>query len=94
MPDQAIAPVTGKAHWRVYNIGNNNPVNPMDYIGALEEALGKEAIKEFLPLQPGDVPDTHANVEDLVADFDYKPAMPVQEGVGRFVEWYREFYKL
>lgn len=85
-------PGTSKAPWRVYNIGNNNPVSLMDYIGALEEALGKKAEKELLPIQPGDVPDTYANVEELVTDFDYRPAMPVKEGVSRFVEWYRGFY--
>ena len=86
-------PGTSNAPWRVYNIGNNNPVNLMDYIAALEEALGKEAVKEFLPLQPGDVPDTYANVEDLVMDFDYKPEMSVREGVGMFVNWYRRYYE-
>ncbi len=87
-------PGTSMAPWRVYNIGNNSPVDLMEYIGALEEALGKEAEKEYLPLQPGDVPDTYANVDDLVADFNYKPAMPVKEGVKRFVQWYREYYSV
>ena len=86
-------PGTSKAPWRVYNIGNNNPVNLMDYIGALEDALGKEAIKEFLPLQPGDVPDTYAKVDELIADFDYKPNMPVKKGVWKFVDWYRKYYE-
>ena len=76
-PDSA----TSSAPWRVYNIGNNNPVNLMDYISALEEALGKEAKKEFLPIQPGDGPDTYADVTDLVEQFGYKPATPVKDGI-------------
>jgi len=83
---------TSKAPWRVYNIGNNSPVELMDYIGALEESLGIEADKEMLPLQDGDVPDTYANVDDLVKEFDYKPDMPVRTGVSNFVKWYKDFY--
>jgi len=82
------------APWRVYNIGNNSPVELMDYIGALERALGVKADLELLPLQPGDVPDTYADVEDLVSEFNYKPATSVETGVSRFVEWYRDYYKL
>jgi len=87
-PDSA----TSSAPWRVYNIGNNNPVNLMDYISALEEALGKEAKKEFLPIQPGDVPDTYADVTDLVDQFDYKPATPVNEGIANFAKWFKGYY--
>ena len=87
-PDAA----TSKAPWRVYNIGNNKPVNLMDYIGALEKALGKEAKKEFLPIQPGDVPDTWANVDDLVEQFDYQPSMSVEDGVANFAEWFTKYY--
>ena len=83
---------TSQAPWRVYNIGNNSPVELMDYIGALEEALGIEADKEMLPLQDGDVPDTYANVDDLVKEFGYKPDMPVKTGVANFVKWYKDFY--
>ncbi|MCX7897395.1 MAG: NAD-dependent epimerase [Rhodocyclaceae bacterium] len=83
---------TSRAPWRVYNIGNNRPVELMDYIAALEKALGKRAEKKLLPLQPGDVPDTYADVADLVREFDYKPNTPVEEGVARFVEWYQEYY--
>ena len=83
---------TSQAPWRVYNIGNNSPVELMDYIGALEESLGVEADKEMLPLQDGDVPDTYANVDDLVKEFDYKPDMPVKTGVANFVKWYKDFY--
>ena len=85
---------TSKSPWRVYNIGNNSPVELLDYIGAIEDALGKKAEKEFLPLQPGDVPDTYANVDDLVKDLNYKPAMSVKKGVKIFVDWYREYHQL
>lgn len=87
-------PGTSKAPWRVYNIGNNNPVELMEYIAALEKALGRKAEKEFLPLQAGDVPDTYANVEDLVEQFQYKPATTVVDGINRFVEWYRGYFKV
>ena len=87
-PDSA----TSLAPWRVYNIGNNNPVNLMDYISALEEALGKEAKKEFLPIQPGDVPDTYADVTDLVKEFDYKPNTSVKDGIANFAKWFTEYY--
>lgn len=86
-------PGTSKAPWRVYNIGNNSPVELMDYIGALEKALGKKAEMELLPLQAGDVPDTYADVDDLVEEFQYKPATSVDEGIARFVEWYRDYFK-
>lgn len=87
-------PGTSKAPWRVYNIGNNNPVELMDYISALEKALGKKAQMEMLPLQPGDVPDTYANVEDLVEQFHYKPTTTVEHGIARFVAWYRDYFKV
>jgi len=86
-------PGTSFAPWRVYNIGNNSPVELMDYISAIEEALGIKAEKELLPLQPGDVPDTYADVDDLVKDFDYKPFMGIEEGVKNFVDWYKEYKK-
>jgi UDP-glucuronate 4-epimerase len=87
-------PATSKAPWRVYNIGNNQPVKLMRYIEVLEDCLGKKAELNLLPLQAGDVPDTFANAENLINDVGYKPAMPVEEGVRRFVEWYREYYKV
>ncbi len=87
-------PATSKAPWRVYNIGNNQPVKLMSYIEVLEECLGKKAELNLLPLQAGDVPDTFANADNLINDVGYKPAMPVEEGVRRFVEWYREYYKV
>ena len=86
-------PGTSLAPWRVYNIGNNTPVDLMDYISAIENSLGIKAEKEFLPLQPGDVPDTYADVNDLVKDFGYKPSISIEEGIKNFVEWYMEFFK-
>jgi len=83
---------SSSAPWRVYNIGNNSPVELLDYISAIEEALNLKAEKELLPLQPGDVPDTYANVEALVKEFDYKPSMPVKTGVANFVDWYKEYH--
>ena len=87
-------PGTSKAPFRIYNIGNNAPVNLMDYIETLENALGMKAEKNLLPLQPGDVPDTYADVQDLVRDVGYKPATSIEEGIGKFVDWYREYYKV
>ncbi|VAW86180.1 UDP-glucuronate 5'-epimerase [hydrothermal vent metagenome] len=85
---------TSYAPFRIYNIGNNSPVELLDYIGAIEKALGKKANKNMLPLQPGDVPATYADVDDLVNDVGFKPATPVEEGVQRFVDWYRDYYKV
>lgn len=85
-------PGSSKAPWAVYNIGNNEPVELMRYIEVLENCLGKKADINMLPLQPGDVPDTYADVDDLVRDMGYKPEMTVEEGVKRFVEWYRRYY--
>ena len=87
-------PGTSKAPWRIYNIGNQKPVELMEYISALEESLGKEATVNMLPLQPGDVPDTWADVEDLSKMIGYKPDMPVTEGVRKFVDWYLDYYKI
>lgn len=87
-------PGTSAAPWKVYNIGNQNPVELMDYIAAIESAVGAEAKMDLLPMQPGDVPDTFADVEALVKDFEYRPATPVGVGVGKFVQWYREYFKV
>lgn len=87
-PDSA----TSTAPYRLYNIGNNNPVELMHYIKVLEDCLGKQAEKNMLPLQPGDVPATYADVDDLVRDVDYKPDMSVEEGIAKFVSWYRDYY--
>jgi UDP-glucuronate 4-epimerase len=86
-------PGTSMAPYRIYNIGNQNPVELMDYIGAIEKCLGKTAEKNLLPLQPGDVPDTWADTTDLAIDVGYQPATPVDVGVKNFVDWYLEFYK-
>ncbi|MGB6116886.1 MAG: NAD-dependent epimerase/dehydratase family protein, partial [Mesorhizobium sp.] len=85
-------PATSRAPFRIYNIGNNNPVRLSEYISALEEALGRKAERKLLPLQPGDVPDTFADVSDLVSQLGYKPSTPVAVGVRRFVDWYLDFY--
>ena len=87
-------PCISKVRWRVYNIGNNSPVELFDYIEAIEEALDIKAEKELLPLQPGDVPDTYADVDDLVKEFDYKPSMSVKQGVKNFVDWFKEYHNL
>ena len=89
-PDSA----TSQAPYRLYNIGNNQPIELMHYIETLEKCLGRTAEKELLPLQPGDVPDTYANVDDLVRDLGYKPQMTVEQGVANFVDWYRDYYKV
>ena len=86
-------PGSSAGPWRVYNIGNNSPVELMDYIAALEKALGRKAEMELLPLQPGDVPDTFADVQDLVDQFGYKPATPIEKGIAEFVRWYRGYFK-
>jgi len=86
-------PARSRAPYRLYNIGNNSPVELMAFIEAVEKALGKKAKKNFLPLQPGDVPATWADVSDLVEDFGYKPEMSVEEGVRKFVDWYVEYYQ-
>jgi UDP-glucuronate 4-epimerase len=85
-------PGTSKAPYRLYNIGNNQPVELLRYIECIENSLGKKAQKNLLPLQAGDVPDTFADVEDLVREVGYRPATPVEEGVRRFVEWYVGYY--
>jgi UDP-glucuronate 4-epimerase len=86
-------PATSSAPWNVYNIGNSQPVQLMDYIQALEKALDKKAKINFLPLQPGDVPNTYANVDNLKKKFNYKPSTSVDVGVSNFVKWYKDFYK-
>ncbi len=86
-------PGTSKAPWRVYNIGNNSPVELMDYIRALEGALGVKATVDLLPLQPGDVPDTYANIDDLKDTFGFSPRTEIQNGIDRFIDWYRDYYR-
>ena len=87
-------PSTSKAPYKVYNIGNNNPVRLLDFISAIEQALGMKAEKNFLPMQPGDVPATFADVLDLVEDLGYRPNTSIFKGVNEFISWYREFYKV
>ncbi len=87
-------PATSQAPYRLYNIGSNNPVELMRYIEVLESCLGKTAEKHLLPIQPGDVPDTYADVDALVEDVDYRPTTPVETGVARFVEWYKDYYRI
>jgi len=86
-------PSCSKAPYKIYNIGNSSPVELMDFIEAIEKALGKKAQKNMLPIQPGDVPATWADVSDLVEDLKYQPNTSIQVGVERFIAWYREFYK-
>ena len=87
-------PGTSMAPYRLYNIGNNNPVHLLKFIETLEKCLGKEAIKNMLPLQSGDVPDTYADVSDLVNDLGYKPATLLEDGINNFVKWYKDFYRV
>jgi UDP-glucuronate 4-epimerase len=87
-------PGTSKAPYRLYNIGSNRPIELLRYIEVLEECLGKKAEKNLLPLQPGDVPDTYADVDALVEDVGYRPSTPIEVGVRNFVDWYRGFYKV
>ena len=88
----APTPASSLAPYRVYNIGNHQPVQLLRYIEVLEDCLGRKAEKRLLPMQPGDVPDTEADVEALRRDTGYSPATPIETGVRRFVEWYRAFY--
>lgn len=89
-PDPATS---GVAPYRLYNIGNEQPVELLRYIEVLEDCLGRKAVMEMLPLQPGDVPDTEADVSDLIANVGYRPVVPVEQGVANFVRWYREYYR-
>ncbi|MFO1227805.1 NAD-dependent epimerase [Roseateles sp.] len=87
-------PARSSAPYRVFNIGNHAPIQLMSFIEAIEQSVGKEAIKNFMPMQDGDVPATHADVEELAQWTGFRPAMPVPEGISRFVKWYREYYKV
>ena len=87
-------PATSNAPWCIYNIGNNKPVKLMDYIGELEKNLGKKAIKNFLPLQSGDVQDTYSNTDNLNKKFNYKPSTSIVDGISKFVNWYKNYYKV
>ncbi|MDL2275439.1 NAD-dependent epimerase [Desulfosarcina sp. OttesenSCG-928-G10] len=85
-------PGTSYARYRIYNIGNNQPVTLLEFIEAIENAIGKKAVKNFMGLQPGDVPATFADVADLIRDVGFKPSTPISEGIEKFVAWYREYY--
>lgn len=87
-------PGTSYAPNRVYNIGNNSPVELLRFIEVLEDKLGKKAVKNLMPIQPGDVPATCADVDDLMADVGFRPGTTIEEGIGRFVDWYREYYRI
>ena len=87
-------PGTSKAPYRIYNIGNNQPVELLHFIEVLETCLGRKAEKRLLPLQAGDVPETYADVDDLIRDVGFRPATPLSVGIARFVEWYRAFYQV
>ena len=85
-------PATSYAPYKLYNIGNNNPVKLMEFIAVIEKALGKKAKKEFLDLQPGDVPATYADIDDLIKDVGFKPETPIETGIERFIAWYKDYY--
>lgn len=87
-------PGTSNAPYRLYNIGNNQPVELLDCIGILESCLGRKAEKQLLPMQPGDVPETYADVDDLMRDVGFRPSTPIAVGIARFVEWYRSYYQV
>ena len=85
---------SSRAPYRIYNIGNQQPIELLKYIEVLEKCLGRTAKKNLLPMQPGDVPDTWADVEDLVADVGYRPTTPIEKGVKQFIDWYIEYYRI
>jgi len=87
-------PATSSAPWRVYNIGNNHPVELMDVVSLIEQNLGRKAKMEMLPMQPGDVPATYANVDDLMRDVGFRPATPIADGIRKFIDWYRDYHRL
>ena len=87
-------PGSSSAPWRVYNIGNNNPVELLEVVRLLEEAIGIKAKRDLLPMQPGDVPATYANVDDLMRDVDFKPSTSISDGINRFIQWYRAYHRL
>ncbi len=85
-------PATSNAPYRIFNIGNDAPVSLLDYISVLEDCLGRKAIKQMLPVQPGDVPTTRADVSALMSAVGYRPTTSVKDGISRFVDWYRSYY--
>ncbi len=87
-------PGSSRAPWKVYNIGNNSPVELEEFIKAIEDSIGLKAKKNFLPLQPGDVPDTYADISALEKDFNYRPNTSIHEGINKFIDWYRDYYRI
>ncbi|TPW18090.1 MAG: UDP-glucuronate 4-epimerase, partial [Halothiobacillaceae bacterium] len=87
-------PGTSLAPYRLYNIGNNQPVELLHFIDVIEQNVGKKAIRNLMPLQPGDVPETYANVDDLMRDVGFKPETSIESGIERFVKWYRDYYRV
>jgi UDP-glucuronate 4-epimerase len=87
-------PATSFAPYRVFNIGNNNPVELLSFIEVIEKKLGKKAVKNLMPLQDGDVPETFADVDDLMKEVDFKPSTSIEEGIGNFIDWYLSYYKI
>jgi UDP-glucuronate 4-epimerase len=87
-------PATSFAPYKIYNIGNNKPIELMPFIEVIENKLGKKAIKNLMPIQGGDVPETYADIDDLIRDVDFKPSTPIEVGVGKFVDWYIEYHKI
>jgi len=91
-PPQSDSKTSSAVPYKIYNIGNNSPVGLLTFIEVVEAAMGKTAVKNLLPMQPGDVPSTYADVDDLMADVGFKPITPIEEGIRQFVEWYRDYY--
>ena len=87
-------PSSSSAPYKIYNIGNNNPVKLLDFIDAIEKAIGIKIKKQFLPMQPGDVEKNYADIDSLVKDFHFKPSTPIEYGISRFIDWYRDFYNV
>jgi UDP-glucuronate 4-epimerase len=87
-------PSRSAAPWRIYNIGNNSPVEVVDVVALLEKTFGKTTRHALVPMQPGDVPATYADVDDLMRDAGFRPSTPIDEGIARFVKWYRDYHKL
>jgi len=87
-------PGTSMSPYRLYNIGNNQPVQLMDYIHLIEDKIGKKADINFLPLQPGDVPKTYADIDDIERDVNYRPSTSIEKGIANFVDWYKDYYKV
>ncbi len=87
-------PARSSAPWRIYNIGNNSPVEVLEVVKIMEEAIGKKAIRDLMPMQPGDVPATYADVDDLMRDVGFKPSTPIAEGIARFIAWYKQYHQV